>query len=110
MPFDRKSFFSSFCMFRQGAIGEPKSLDGTILINEVNDPTRIQRIKSKVIYRNRNAGSDLYRGIRPIKAQPWHVEHLPCANRLLRPLPRDLASAKLDAIVVYVVPDWHSNS
>src|ERR1700693_188 len=110
MPFDRESFFSAFCVFRQGAIGEPKSLDGTVLINDAYDPARIQRMESEVIYRHRNAGSNLYRGIRPIKAEPRNVEHLPVANRLLRSLPNHLACAKLDTIVVYVVPGGHRNS
>jgi hypothetical protein len=63
-----------------------------------------------VTYRNRNVGSNLYRGSRPMEAHPWHAEHSPCANRLYCPLPCNFSSAKLDTIVVYVVSDWHGGS
>jgi hypothetical protein len=66
----------------------------------------MQRIKPEVMYRDRDLGSSLYRGTRPIEAHPWHAEHLPRANRLHCPLPRDFPSAKLDTIAVYVVPSW----
>src|ERR1700757_3477115 len=95
-------------MFRQGAIGEAKSLHGVFFIEGVDDATGIQRIEPEVMYRNRNVASDQYRGARPMEPHPRQAEHLPCANRFRCPLPRNFASAKLDATVIYVVRRWHS--
>src|SRR5258707_4215422 len=58
------------------------------------------------MYGNRNVGSDLYWGTRPMEAHPWHAEHSPCANRLYCPLPCTIASAKPNTIVVYVISRW----
>lgn len=87
-------------------MGESKSLDRAILIDDVDDTARIQRIEPKVMYQDRYVGSRLYRGTRPIEAYPWHAEHLPRANRLHCPLPRDFPFAKLDTIAVHVVARW----
>jgi hypothetical protein len=91
-------------MFHQSAVGEAESFDWAVLIDDVDDATGVQRIEPEVTYQNCNVGSDLYRGIRPMETHPWHVKHFPCANRFYCPLPRNFAPAKLDAIVVYVVP------
>jgi hypothetical protein len=96
-------------MFRQGTVGKAEPLHGAFLIDDVHDATRIQRIEPEMMYQNRNVGSGLYRGTRPMEAHPWHTEHSPCANRLYCPLPCNVASAKLDTIVVHVVSRWHGD-
>jgi hypothetical protein len=59
IPFNREPFLSTLCMFRQGTVGEAKSLDGTVVLDDVHDATGIQRIESQVAEGNRNDGSDL---------------------------------------------------
>ena len=103
IAFNGKSFFSALGMFCQGAVCETKSPHGFFFIDDVDDTTGIQRIKAEVPHRNRNVGSNLDLGARPMKANPRHAEHFPCANRIRRTPPYDFASAKLDAIVVQVI-------
>ena len=57
-------------MFSQSAVGEAKPLHRTFLIDDVDDATSIQRVEPEVTYQNRNVGSDLYRGTRPIVPSP----------------------------------------
>lgn len=109
IPFNSESLFSALCMFRQGAVGEGKSLPWAFVMDDVDDATGVQRIEPEVTYQNRNLGSNLYRGTRPMKAHPSHAEHSPRTNRFRRPLPRTFASAKLNTIVVYVVPRWRGS-
>jgi len=92
---------------RAGRMGEPKSLDRAILVDDVDDTARIPRIEPEVMYRDRYVGSRLYRSARPIEAHPWQVEHLPRANRQHCPLPCDFPFAKMNTIAVYVVARGH---
>jgi hypothetical protein len=44
------------------------------------------------------------------EVHPWHAEHFPCANGFSCRLPRTFTSAKLNAIMVYVVSRWQGSS
>jgi len=45
-----------------------------------------------------------------MEAHPRQAEHSPYTNRFRCPPPRVFALAKLDAIVVYVVPRWRGGT
>jgi hypothetical protein len=93
-------------MFQQGAVGEPKPLGGTILIDDVNDAAGVQRVEPEMMHGDRKVSSGLYRSTRPIQAHPGDIEHLPSGDRRDCPAPRNRAFSKLDSIVVHVVPTW----
>jgi hypothetical protein len=108
IPFNGESFFSALCVFRQGSIGEAKSLHGYFFLDDVDDAAGVQRIEPEMMDGNRHVSSDLYRGTRPMELHPRQVEHLPSMNGFRCPLPGIFAFAKVNTIVVYVVARWRS--
>src|SRR5437660_12796867 len=93
-------------MLRQGAVGKAKPLYWICFIDDIDDTTGVERMESEVTYPNRNLGSEPYRHSRPAQAYPWDVQHLPCGDCLDSPVLGQCAGAKLNTIVVDVVPRW----